>query len=94
MTLEDAYIKIHIDNYGSIVCDSVFEREFEGDIDLLIACIEDNIYEDDNGYEVIDWELVFRDYADALNEDEEIYDDEDDDDYSIDEDGFQNGDTE
>jgi len=32
---------------GKIVYDSIFKKEFEGNLNLLLSCIEDNIYEDD-----------------------------------------------
>lgn len=61
LTLDDwceANLKIWIGKDEAIHYDSVFQKGWPGDFDLLLACVEDNICDD----ELIDWEGVQKDY--------------------------------
>ena len=46
---------------GTIVYQSVFEKQFTGDFKRLLNCVEDSIFDDK-----IDWTLAKRDYAERL----------------------------
>lgn len=64
-TLERAPDYITLNLQGQIVHESIFDKNFDGDLDLLLDCAEDNIYGDGSG-EWINWEAVFDDYQTAL----------------------------
>ena len=70
--LDDAPEYIYLTDSGSIVHQSIFEKNFDGDLKLLLSCVEDNIvasgdrwHEGDND-EPINWNGVFADYRAAL----------------------------
>jgi len=67
-TLYDAPDYISMNAKGQIVIEPVFEKSFDGDMRLLLSCIEDNILPDDEGAgEHIDWSMVFDDYRESDN---------------------------
>ena len=49
---------------GKIVHQSIFEKNFDGDLKLLLSCVADNIYDyyDGANREYIDWSLVIDCY--------------------------------
>jgi len=61
--LEDADHFITLNQDGKIVIETIFEKKFDGDLELLFSCIADNIMPDDEGNgEHIDWSMVYSDY--------------------------------
>ena len=61
---------IWMDN-GVINYESRFGREFNGDLKLLLSCVEGNVYEDGKdeewAEEHIDYKKTIKDYKEALN---------------------------
>ncbi|MEW6096242.1 MAG: hypothetical protein AB1567_06925 [bacterium] len=47
---------------GQIVYESLFEKNFNGNLKLLLDSIEDNIFIDEEGEEKIDYDNAIRDY--------------------------------
>lgn len=70
-TLERAPEYIYLQN-GAIVHQSIFDKNFDGNLKLLLSVVEDNIIDyatmDTHGYigEKIDWSMVFDDYYTAI----------------------------
>ena len=60
MNLDDADRYIYMKG-GTLVYESVFEKQFTGDFKRLLNCVEDSIFDDK-----IDWNLVKRDYGERL----------------------------
>jgi len=59
----DRYIYVRHD--GALVVESIFKKQFDGDSDLLLSCVEDNI-SDTGEAEIIDWPAAIRDYRKAI----------------------------
>lgn len=66
--LEDAPEYIYLQD-GKIVHESIFNKHFDGNLELLLSCVENNIvddfYEGEIG-EYIDWSMIFDDYKAAM----------------------------
>lgn len=63
MVIDDACNYIHINSSGIIVYQSIFQKEFDGDFELLMSLIEDNIYIDNHRAEYINWQNVIKQYG-------------------------------
>lgn len=64
---------VYINPDGGIVYQSIFESDFKeigGRIDFLHACVEDNIYTNDDGEEEIDTGETIKDYQIMVEEEE------------------------
>ena len=71
-TLEEAPKHIHVRRSGKIDCNSLFSKGFDGDMKLLMSCVENNIYvEIGHIYESIDWSMVLCDYEAMMEERED-----------------------
>ena len=71
-TIEDAPEYIYLNSSSSIVHQSIFDKGFDGDLKLLLSCVEVNIVASDDRWhegdndESINWYRVFADYRAAL----------------------------
>ena len=69
--LEDADHFITLNQDGGIVIETIFEKNFDGDLKLLLSCIEDNIVDgsiDEGDADMIGWSVAFDDYRAAMEE--------------------------
>jgi len=62
MNLEEAENCISLLDEGGIEYQPIVEQEFDGDFNLLMSCVEDNIVLNEGGEEEINWYTVGIDY--------------------------------
>jgi len=67
LQLEDAPEYIYLKADGNLACESIFGNNFDGNLDLLVSIVEDNIYDYVDG-ERIDWSRVYPEYNMAMGE--------------------------
>jgi hypothetical protein len=74
---EELGLGIYLNPQGSLVYDSRFEREFkaiQGDIDLLLDCCADNIYEEEDDGEFVEginFGAAMKDYFESVESEDE-----------------------
>lgn len=75
---DEAYLRIWIGKDESIHYDSQFEKSWPGSFELLMSCVEDNIYDDESidcestDCESIDWGNVQDEYLKEERDEEQI----------------------
>lgn len=71
-SIQDLDGYVYVNSQGQLVVESVVRVGFIGDYDLMMSCVEDNIYYDDEtDIEKIDWNGAEKDYACAVRMKEE-----------------------